>query len=81
MSAKTQIEKEIIEAYTFLRNNNFTVPSETLQFMLDSSLEKLEQSNLFAVGWRRGQLCDVSNCTNPKLKGSDLCVQHKFIGE
>lgn len=46
MSAKTQVEKEIREAYSFLRKNNSTVPSETLQFMLDASLEKLEQCNL-----------------------------------
>ena len=41
MSALTQIELEIRKAYTFLREKNNTVPSETLQFMLDASLEKL----------------------------------------
>ena len=41
MSAKSQIEIEIREAYIFLREENQTVPSETLQFMLDASLEKL----------------------------------------
>ena len=41
MSAKKQLEKEIREAYTFLREKNQTIPSETLQFMLDASLEKL----------------------------------------
>ena len=29
----------------------------------------------------KGTLCDLSDCTNPKLKGSELCVQHKYIGE
>jgi len=37
-----QKEKEIREAYTFLREKNMSVPSETLQFMLDASLEKLQ---------------------------------------
>lgn len=46
MSAKKQIEKEIREAYIFLRTKNMTVPSETLQFMLDASLEKLKGQSL-----------------------------------
>lgn len=41
MSAKKQLEKEIREAYVFLREKNNTIPSETLSFMLDASLEKL----------------------------------------
>ena len=46
MSANKQIEKEIREAYIFLRENNMTVPSETLQFMLDASLDKLNDSTI-----------------------------------
>lgn len=46
MSAKTQIETEIRLAYAFLRERNNTIPSETLQFMLDASLEKLQGQNL-----------------------------------
>lgn len=41
MSAKKQIEKEILEAVVFLREHNHTIPSETLQFMLDASLDRL----------------------------------------
>ena len=44
MSAKDQIEKEIREACVFLREKNQTIPSDTIQFMLDASLEKLESS-------------------------------------
>ena len=44
--ATNQIEKEIREAYIFLREKNMTIPSETLQFMLDASLEKLEKVKL-----------------------------------
>jgi len=43
MSAKEQIKKEIIEAYIFLRTNNMTIPSETLEFMKDASLKALEK--------------------------------------
>lgn len=39
--AKKQIEKEIREAYIFLREKNHTVPSETLEFMKDAAIEKL----------------------------------------
>ena len=46
MSAKKQIEKEIREAYIFLREKNMSVPSEALQFMLDASLEKLQGQSL-----------------------------------
>ena len=40
-----------------------------------------QQLRLHVVGVPKGTLCDVSDCTNPKLEGSELCVQHKFIGE
>jgi gamma-glutamylcyclotransferase (GGCT)/AIG2-like uncharacterized protein YtfP len=42
-NACKQVEKEIREAYIFLREKNQTIPSETLQFMLDASLEKLNK--------------------------------------
>lgn len=37
----TQLEQEVVEAYTFLRTNNNTIPNETLDFMLQASKEKL----------------------------------------
>ncbi len=43
MSAKKQVEKEIREACVFLREKNMTIPSETIQFMLDASIEKLNK--------------------------------------
>lgn len=43
--ARQQLEKEIKEAYLFLREKNQTVPSETLDFILVASLEKLRDSN------------------------------------
>lgn len=43
MGYLSQTEKEIRDAYTFLRHKNNTISSETLQFMLDASLEKLSR--------------------------------------
>jgi len=66
MSAKNQVEKEIREAYIFLRENNSTIPSETLQFMLDSSLEKLNQTG-FEV-----DVDFVNEMVNQKQKDLDV---------
>ena len=41
MSANKMLEMEIRAAYIFLREKSHTIPSDTLQFMLDASLEKL----------------------------------------
>jgi hypothetical protein len=43
MSAKGQLKKEIIEAIIFLRTENQTIPSETIEFIKQASLEKLEE--------------------------------------
>ena len=40
--ASKHLEMEIRAAYIFLREKNQTIPSDTLQFMLDASLEKLK---------------------------------------
>jgi len=40
--AELQLRREIMEAYTFLREKNMTIPSETLDFIKDAALEKLE---------------------------------------
>ena len=37
-----ELERQIREAYIFLREKNMSIPSDTLQFMLDASLEKLK---------------------------------------
>lgn len=50
--AKKQIEKEIREAYVFLRKENNTIPSETLEFMKDSAIEKL---------WGDGKIDSLNN--------------------
>ena len=44
MSYIEQTRKEVIEAYLFLRTNNMNIPSETLEFMKDSSLKALDKA-------------------------------------
>lgn len=51
MSADKQLEKEIREACVFLREKNQTVPSETIQFILDASLEKLKNTKRVKIYW------------------------------
>jgi len=43
--AEIQIAKEIMEAVIFLRENNHTIPSDTIEFMKIASLEKLKANN------------------------------------
>jgi len=43
MSYKENLKKEIREAYVFLRENNQSIPSETLDFILAASLEKADE--------------------------------------
>jgi hypothetical protein len=46
MSAEQQVKKEIIEAVIFLREKNHTIPSETIEFMKQASLEKLNATKV-----------------------------------
>jgi len=66
MSYTTILEKEVREAYVFLREKNNTIPSETLDFMLDASLEKIKRLN--------------NDCLHNKIQyivelNSDLCLK------
>jgi hypothetical protein len=56
MSYIEQTRKEIIEAYVFLRTNNMTIPSETLEFMKDSSLNALDQALTIPVVSQQSEL-------------------------
>jgi len=38
-----KLHEEIIEAYIFLREKNQRIPSETLDFIKDAAIEKLEE--------------------------------------
>jgi hypothetical protein len=41
LNALLNLKKEIYQAHVFLRTNNNTIPSETLDFMLKASLNAL----------------------------------------
>lgn len=41
MTASQQLENEILEAVIFLRTENHSIPSETIEFMKQASLDKL----------------------------------------
>lgn len=76
MSAITQIEKEIREAVVFLRENNQTIPSETIQFMKDASIEKLNQGQnlpLDSVSQQR----ELLNALADKFNEST----HTYVGQ
>jgi hypothetical protein len=68
MSYIEQTRKEIIEAYVFLRTNNMTIPSETLEFMKDSSLKALDQALTIPVVVKPfycwNSKCDGKRCIN-----------------
>ena len=40
--ARARMRQEIIEAYLFLRKNNLSMSIDTLEFMKDASIEKLD---------------------------------------
>ena len=44
MSRKEQLKSEVMDAYVFLREKNNTIPSDTLEFMLNAALEKIENT-------------------------------------
>ena len=46
MSAEQQVRKEIREAIIFLREKNHTIPSETIEFMKQASLEKVNEPQI-----------------------------------
>lgn len=43
-SIYSQLRKEIIEAYVFLRKNNHTIPDTTLDFMKNAALKELNRN-------------------------------------
>lgn len=72
MSAEKQLEKEIREACIFLREKNQTIPSETIQFMLDASLEKLKNSTKIKTYW--------FDCWNRKGNTKSIPIEALSIG-
>ena len=60
--SKEKTKKEIIEAYIFLRYNNMSIPSDTLEFMKDSSLKALDKGNGTKA---ENLLADIRNKLSP----------------
>lgn len=80
MSYIEQTRKEIIEAYVFLRTNNMTIPSETLEFMKDSSLKALDQAlTIPVVVVPKGTLCCNEGDEIMTEEGSVICKVCKKI--
>lgn len=63
-------ESTIREAYLHLRKTNSTIPDETLDFMLEASLEKLKRGNIPDV-WVKGNIIRVTTVCNYWEKWGD----------
>ena len=70
-----------MEAWTFLREKNYTIPDETLDFMRDVSLKALEQERLSNVPKANAcpQLYTVTSGYNKAVKYTD--VRNRMITE
>ena len=56
-------EQSILEAYIFLRENNHSIPDETLDFMKGASLDKLTEINKY----KDNPPCKYKNCNEPSV--------------
>ena len=52
MSTKEQLVREVMEAVAFLLEKNETIPSETIEFMKQSSLEAIEKLRVLTTNKR-----------------------------
>lgn len=70
------ITKEtIMEAYLFLRKENQSVPSETLEFMKDTALAELQKSEVKNLGIHGVSFNEDCECKNDEVCG--LCFRKK----
>jgi hypothetical protein len=84
MSAKSQLKKEIREAYLFLREKNNTVPSETLEFMLNASLEKVDSLpdvKDFDVEPEKVETLHHLNLTDDEKRFANFVINHYGSGQ
>ena len=84
MSAKSQLKKEIREAYLFLREKNNTVPSETLEFMLNASLEKVDSLpdvKDFNVEPEKVETLHHLNLTDDEKRFANFVINHYGSGQ
>jgi len=83
MSAIQQVEKEIREAVVFLREHNHTIPSETIEFMKQASLEKLrhpkhEIKTYWFDCWDRKGKTDSKQITALSAEQAKIIFEHLF---
>lgn len=45
-ATKEQLKKDIMGSYVFLRENNYTIPDQSLDFIKNAALEKLGNQNI-----------------------------------
>lgn len=82
MSAKQQVEKEIREAIVFLREHNQTIPSDTIEFMKQASLEKLnnnvEPKTYFFDCWDRHGNTDTKTINALNIDNAQIIFKTKY---
>jgi len=82
MSAIEQVEKEIREAIVFLREKNQTIPSETIEFMKQASLEKLnsevELKTYFFDCWDRHGNTDTKTINALNIDNAQIIFKAKY---
>ena len=82
MSAEQQVEKEIREAVVFLREHNQTIPSETIEFMKQASLEKLrhpdkEIETYYFDCWDRHGVPETKEITALTAEHAKIIFEHQ----
>ena len=82
MSAIQQVEKEIREAVVFLREHNHTIPSETIEFMKQASLEKLnsdvELKTYFFDCWDRNGKTFTKEITELNKENAKIMFEYRY---
>lgn len=81
MSAEQQLEKEIREACVFLREKNH-IPSETIQFILDASLEKINNFPIVKTYcfdcWKRDGKLKTKYIKSICPEDAKIIFEHKY---
>lgn len=81
MSAKQQLKKEIREAYLFLREKNNTIPSDTLEFMLNASLEKVDSLPDVENKPEKVETLKHLNLNDEEIKFASYIINHHGSGQ
>ena len=81
MSAKQQLKKEIREAYLFLREKNQSIPSDTLEFMLNASLEKVDSLPDVENKPEKVETLKHLNLNDEEIKFASYIINHHGSGQ